>query len=161
MRRSLTLLALLAVAALVAACSSSTAPGWTYAAPTSPPPSQPAASGSGAPASAPASAPAPASAEPSGGVGVGAVQISAQNIQFEQKEVSAPAGAAFVIHFDNKDAGQPHNVDIKDASGADVFKGELVTGPGTADYQVPALAAGTYPFVCSVHANMTGTITAG
>jgi plastocyanin len=151
MRRSLSLLALLAVAVLVAACSSSTAPGWTYAAPTSPPPSQPAASGSGAPASPPAS----------GGVGIGAVQISALNTQFEQKEVAAPAGVAFVIHFENKDAGNVHNVDIKDASGADVFKGDLVTGPGSADYQVPALAAGTYPFVCTVHANMQGTITAG
>jgi hypothetical protein len=24
---------------------------------------------------------------------------------------------------------------------------------------VPAIPAGTYPFVCSVHSNMTGTIT--
>ena len=151
MRRSLSLLALLAVAVLVAACSSSTAPGWTYAAPTSPPPSQPAASGSAAPASAPAS----------GGVGIGAVQISALNTQFEQKEVAAPAGVAFVIHFENKDSGNVHNVAIKDASGAEVFKGDLVTGPGSADYQVPALAAGKYPFVCTVHANMQGTITAG
>ena len=156
MRRSLTLPALLAVAALVAACSSSTAPGWTYAAPTSPPPSQPAASGSGAPSSEQ-----PSSGQPSSEPGIGSVQISALNVQFEQTEVSAPAGQAFVIHFDNKDAGQPHNVEIKDAGGAVVFKGDLVTGPGTADYQVPALTAGTYPFVCSVHANMQGTITAG
>lgn len=152
MRRSLTLPALLAVVALAgAACASTPAPGWTYAPPTSPPPSQPAASGSAA----------PASEAPSGGGGIGAVQISAVNVQFDPTTVSAPAGVAFVIHFDNKDAGQPHNVDIKDASGGDVFKGDLVTGPGQVDYQVPALAAGTYPFVCTVHANMKGTITAG
>ncbi len=30
-----------------------------------------------------------------------------------------------------------------------MFKGDLVTGPGSADYQVPALTAGTYPFVCT------------
>jgi plastocyanin len=30
----------------------------------------------------------------------------------------------------------------------------------TATYDVPALAAGTYGFVCSVHPNMTGTLTA-
>jgi plastocyanin len=28
------------------------------------------------------------------------------------------------------------------------------------DYQVPALPPGTYQFVCSVHPNMTGTLTA-
>ena len=154
MRRQLLALALAAVtASLVAACSSSaTAPGWTYAAPTSPPPSQPAASGSAA----------PASEQPSGGGGgIGAVQISALNIAFEQKEVAAPAGVAFVIHFENKDAGQPHNVEIKGADGSTVFKGDLVTGVASADYQVPALTAGAYPFLCTVHTNMTGTITAG
>ena len=151
MRRPLLLIALVAVAALTAACTSSAPPGWTYAAPT-PAPSQPAASGSAAPASQ-----APASA----GTGGGPVQISAQGVQFEQKAVSAPAGAAFVIHFDNKDTGQLHNVAIKDGSGAEVFKGTFVNGPGTADYQVPALTAGAYTFVCDVHANMTGTLTAG
>ncbi len=165
-------LALALVAILAAACSSSSAPSWTYAAPTSPPPSQPAASGSGAPSSAaPASqvpgsqlpgSQAPGSAAPaSGGAGGSAVQISAMNVAFEQQSVTAPAGAAFTIHFDNKDAGQPHNIDIKDASGASVFKGDLVTGPAAADYQVPALTAGSYTFVCDVHPNMTGTLTAG
>ena len=169
MRRLLTLLALVVVAVLAAACTSSSAPSWTYAAPTSPPPSQPAASGSGAPASGAPASGAPASGAPAseapaasgGGAGIGTVQISALNIAFEQQTVSAPAGQAFVIHFDNKDAGQPHNVDIKDASGTSVFKGAIVTGVATADYQVPALTAGSYTFVCDVHSNMTGTLTAG
>jgi plastocyanin len=159
MRRSLLLLVLAAVAVLAAACTSSTAPSWTYAAPTSPPPSQPAASGeaSGAPSSpAPAS---PGASAPAGG-GVGTVQISANNIAFEQTTVSAPAGSAFVISFDNKEA-QPHNIQIKDASGASVFKGDIVMGPKQVDYQVPALTAGTYTFVCDVHPNMTWTLTAG
>ena len=39
--------------------------------------------------------------------------------------------------------------------------GDLVTGVATTTYNVPALKAGTYPFVCTVHANMTGTLTAG
>jgi plastocyanin len=169
MRRPLLVLALVVFAALAAACSSSTGPGWTYAAPTSPPPSQPAASGSGAPASQVPGSQAPGSEAPgsqapaSGGAGGGGgtVQISAMNVAFEQKDVSAPAGAAFTIHFDNKDAGQPHNINIKDASGASVFKGDLITGPAAVDYQVPALKAGTYTFVCDVHSNMTGTLNAG
>jgi plastocyanin len=92
----------------------------------------------------------------------GAVSISALGIAFEQASVSAPAGAAFQITFDNKDAGDPHNVAIHrdNPSGAEVFKGEIVTGPATSTYDVPALDAGTYAFVCSVHPTMTGTLTA-
>ena len=45
------------------------------------------------------------------------------------------------------------------ASGAEVFKGEIFSGVDTRTYAVPALPAGTYAFVCSVHPNMTGTLT--
>jgi mono/diheme cytochrome c family protein/plastocyanin len=109
-----------------------------------------------------------ASSSPSGSPGASAsapagsvVQVSAQNIAFEQSQISAPAGSPFTIHFDNKDAGTLHNVAIKDASGAEVFNGQIITGPAQADYQVPALNAGTYTFVCSVHPSMTGTLTVG
>jgi plastocyanin len=73
--------------------------------------------------------------------------------------VTAPADTAFVIHFENQDAGTPHNVAIHDASGAEVFKGEIFPGVDTRDYQVPALPAGAYTFTCTVHPNMTGTLT--
>jgi plastocyanin len=33
-------------------------------------------------------------------------------------------------------------------------------GVATQDFTVGPLAAGSYPFVCSVHPNMTGTLTA-
>ncbi len=69
-----------------------------------------------------------------------------------------PAGP-FTIHFKNDDASIPHNVEIKDASGAVAFKGDLLTGPGEINYAVPPLTAGTYTFVCTVHPNMTGTLT--
>jgi plastocyanin len=167
MRRPLIALTLTAVALLAAACTSSSAPGWTYAPPTVAPSvdasavvspgASPAAS---AGASAAPSASAGGSAAPSGAAGGEAVAISASGIKFEQTEVSAPAGAAFTIDFDNKEA-VPHNVEIKDASGAAVFKGDVVTGPVVTTYNVPALAAGDYQFVCSVHPNMTGTLTAG
>jgi plastocyanin len=89
------------------------------------------------------------------------VLVSAVNIAFEQTAISAPAGVPFVIHFVNKDAGIPHNVEIKDASSMTMFKGDVISGPAQADYQVPALAAGTYTFNCTVHPNMTGTLTVG
>ena len=171
MRRLLLLLALAAVALVATACSSAATPGWTYAPPTPAPTPGPSVAASGAP-SAGASAPAAsagasaapsgaASAAPSGGAAGGdVVNISAMGIQFEQSAVTAPAGTPFTIHFDNKEA-VPHNVEIKDGSGAEVFKGDIITGPGQIDYKVPALAAGAYTFSCIVHPNMTGTLTAG
>ena len=74
--------------------------------------------------------------------------------------MTAPAGTPFIIDFDNQDAGTPHNVEIKDATGRGQFKGDIFPGVATKHYQVPALAAGTYPFLCTVHPNMTGTLTA-
>lgn len=141
--------------AVVVACTGAN-PGWTY---TPAPPVTPAPSVVEiAPPSAGASGGADASGEP----GSGDVTISALNVAFEQTSVTAPAGEGFQIAFDNKDAGVPHNVAIHrdSATGAEVFKGELITGPATATYDVPALDAGTYTFVCTVHPNMTGNLTA-
>ena len=163
MRRPLIALSLTLIALSAAACATES-PGWTYAAPTEAPASQPAASGdaSAVPSEAPSAAASAAPTEAaSGGTGGATVQISAFNIAFEQSDVSAPADAPFVIHFDNKDASVPHDIAIKDASGTQVFKGDVVTGPAATDYNVPALAAGTYQFVCTIHPNMTGTLTVG
>jgi cytochrome c oxidase subunit 2 len=94
----------------------------------------------------------------SGAPAAQAVQIEAKNTAFTQNAVTAPANAPFTIHFKNDDA-IPHNVQVKDSTGKVAFNGDLLTGPAETDYQVPALAPGTYPFDCIVHANMTGTIT--
>ena len=40
-----------------------------------------------------------------------------------------------------------------------MFKGDIFNGPDKRTYNVPALEAGAYAFVCSVHPNMTGTLT--
>jgi mono/diheme cytochrome c family protein/plastocyanin len=119
------------------------------------------ASGSAAPSSSAApsgsGAPSPSgSAQPGGQT----VSIVAQGIEFTTADVTAPADSAFVIAFDNEDAGTPHNVVIKDASGAEVFKGDIFSGVATQNYNVPALKAGSYTLACSVHPNMHGTLTA-
>ena len=145
--------ALLACLALAGCASSSTA-GWTFAPPPSATPIPAASAGaSGAPGASPAASGASPAATAD-------VTISALNIAFEQASVDAPAGKAFSLLFDNKDASVPHDVWIKDASGTVVFQGAIITGPGQTTYNVPALAAGTYTFTCSVHANMTGTLVA-
>ena len=101
----------------------------------------------------------PSSAAPSGDGEGATVTITASGIAFTTTEVSAPADTPFTIRFENQDAGTPHNVAIHDASGAEVFKGEIFSGVDTRDYQVPALPAGSYSFTCTVHPNMTGTLT--
>jgi plastocyanin len=125
----------------------------------------------GASASAPASGEAPSGApsgEPPGSGGPGDsggppaaadVTVEALNIAFVQTTWAGPADTPFTIAFINSDAGVPHNIALKDSSGAEVWKGEIFNGVETRVYEVPALPAGQYTFICSVHPNMTGTAT--
>ena len=91
--------------------------------------------------------------------GVTVVKVDALGIAFTQTSLTAPAGAAFDLQFNNQDAATPHNVVIVDGSGKAVFTGDIFNGPATKDYSVPALVAGAYTFHCAVHPNMTGTLT--
>ncbi|MGH2658126.1 MAG: cupredoxin domain-containing protein, partial [Actinomycetota bacterium] len=89
------------------------------------------------------------------------VALSASDIAFDQTSFTVPAGAPFVIDFDNRDAGTQHNVQIfdnPDFTGSPLFEGDLVTGPDTATYEVDSLDPGTYYFNCVVHPQMQGTI---
>jgi plastocyanin len=103
-------------------------------------------------------APATGSPQPSTAPSGDGVSIVAKDMKFTTPQVTVKAGQAFDVTFDNQD-GAPHNVAISDASGASVYKGEIVSKT-TVTYAVPALAAGTYTFICEVHPDMKGTITA-
>jgi len=94
---------------------------------------------------------------PAGSASGNTVAITAKDIKFVQTSVNVKAGSAFSVAFDNQD-GAPHNIVISDPTGTKVFKGEIVTSKKV-DYQVPALAAGSYSFVCEVHPEMKGTLT--
>ena len=96
-------------------------------------------------------------AAPSGAT-AGDATIVAKDIKFQQPQVAVKAGAPLAVVFVNQD-GAPHNIKISDAAGKEVFKGDIVSN-ATVTYQVPALAAGTYTFICEVHPDMKGTITA-
>ena len=88
------------------------------------------------------------------------VSLIAQNLAFQPAQLEATAGEDFVISFDNRDA-VPHNVAVfkgVDATAQNVFRGDLITGPRTVSYQVPAQDPGSYFFLCEVHPTMTGTI---
>ncbi len=49
---------------------------------------------------------------------------------------------------------------LGDVNGAELFKGEVFNGVATRVYDVPALDAGAYAFVCTVHPTMIGTLNA-
>jgi plastocyanin len=104
-------------------------------------------------------APAPPSGSP--GAPAGAV-ITAVGLAFNTAEIDIPADTPTPLTFTNNDPGTQHNVAVfKDSAYTDsVFTGELVTGPATQVYPLPALAAGTYFFKCDVHPTMTGTLVA-
>jgi cytochrome c oxidase subunit 2 len=89
------------------------------------------------------------------------LEISAQDIAYDTDTLEVPADTPFQIEFANNDAGIPHNVAIHEGTptGPEVWVGEIFNGVETRVYDVPALPAGTYGFVCSVHPNMTGTLT--
>ena len=185
--RRLILLAL-PIAALVA-CTSGAAPGWTYAPAASASPAgsgaassgSPAASG-GASAAASAAASVGASAAPSGATASGAASpaastplgaggstltvtapVGAATAGFQPTTLTAKANTSLTIHFDNQDNQAPHNVELKDANGGAVQLGgdtQFFQGPGSRDYTVPPLAAGTYQYFCVVHpTSMKGDLT--
>jgi len=92
------------------------------------------------------------------------VQIVAQNIAFtpETSCIQVPASKPFTIHFDNQDAGTPHDVAIFPSANeltTVLFRPPgYLTGVATTDYHVDALDAGTYFFHCDVHPTMTGSV---
>ena len=136
MKRVIQAAALAGLAALTVACSSGGSSS-------SPAPTAAATAGASGGASAPAA---------------GGTTVVAKDIAFDPTTVTIPANTATTITLDNQDAA-PHNIAIKDASGAQVFKGDIQSGQGKIDYKVNALPAGSYQFWCEVHPNMTGTLT--
>ena len=69
--------------------------------------------------------------------------------------VTIPADTATDIVLDNQE-DVPHNIAIKDGSGADRVQGRDRRPRAKVTNAVPALAAGAYAFWCEVHPNMTG-----
>jgi cytochrome c oxidase subunit II len=100
--------------------------------------------------------PAPA---PSGAAAGPTIPLVAKGVKFDKSDLTAPA-AGFTVHYDNEDAGTPHDFVILDNAGTKVYGSKVVTGVAQADFAVPAIPAGTYKFECSIHPTlMFGTLT--
>jgi LPXTG-motif cell wall-anchored protein len=81
--------------------------------------------------------------------------LTADGHKFDKDCLAVPAGQSFTIQFDNKDSDR-HNVAILPSHTATttLFEGDIVQGPKSLTYNVPALKPGTYHFHCEVHPNL-------
>jgi plastocyanin len=98
---------------------------------------------------------APASLDPA------SPKLGAIGVAFDRTELAVPADRPFILVFENREAVS-HNVSVyTDSSHRDRrFEGVLFGGPATRWYPVPALAPGTYVFLCDLHPSMTGRLVA-
>jgi plastocyanin len=94
----------------------------------------------------------------------GAVEIEADDILFDLKEISFAPNADAELVFNNEDTGIPHNVSIyagADAQAPVILKGDIVAGPSDITYHFKTPGPGDYFFQCDVHPNMNGKVHVG
>ncbi len=88
------------------------------------------------------------------------LNVTAKGVMFDTNALDVPADAPFAIAFTNDDpSGITHDVDIRDGGGSVVANEDTIDGGTSANYAYEPLPAGTYTFFCSIHSNMTGTLT--
>ena len=87
------------------------------------------------------------------------VNVAIRDMALQPPHFSVPAGRPFRIVFSNDDASMAHGLAIERGT-TDLWRGAPVEGPGTATFEVPALAEGTYRVYCEVHIGITGVLDA-
>jgi plastocyanin len=162
------LVATIAVVIAVGGCSTPAVPAVSTA--TAPPPASPVATAAAAATPSPVSSPTPSptvvivkvtpipGAPDSGTV----VQLVVAHTKWVPNDIAAPAGKVWHVKVDNQDSLSKHNVTI--ASGPTFPERIFQTAPnfssGTFSFDMPALPAGNYLFICTIHPEtMTGTLT--
>jgi plastocyanin len=90
------------------------------------------------------------------------VQLVAFKVRWIPTTLTAPAGKIWHVKIENRD-GPPEHHNFAVRSGKS-FAEQIYQSPnfvmGTFTYDIPALPAGSYLFICTVHTDvMTGTLT--
>lgn len=127
--------ALIALVLIIGACAGAT----------SPPSENPATS-----------APGPSSTASSSAVEVTIGTDTGAELKFDPSSLTVAAGAKVRVTFENR-ATVPHNLTFKDPIN---LATSTVVAPGTSGtVEFTAPSAGDYPFVCTLHPGMGGTLT--
>ena len=94
-----------------------------------------------------------------------ALELRTKNSEFDLTHLEGPRHCEpFTITLTNDDRVWEHSVDIElmDEDDTVIFTGALVVAPSSRIYEIPALPAGEYRFVCGPHRTaMRGTIVVG
>jgi hypothetical protein len=148
--------ALVAMTLIVAACSAAPVP--SIPPPTATPSPSAALSPSPTASKPPIVKITPIPGAPDSGV---LLKIVAASNRWDTSALNAPAAKIWHIELTNQERTVPHNFTV--ASGP-AYEERIYGTPnvkkGTFRYDIPALPAGSYLFICTLHANtMTGTLT--
>jgi Cupredoxin-like domain len=151
MRRTASI-ALLVTAFGLAACGGSQSSGGASAAP---------------PAAPSTASPSQASSTPDTS-GLPVVTEVVKNKAYKQTQLSIKADTSYALHFDNRDPGVFHSMDIYDdndfpldTSAPVLFSFDPFAGAANMTFVIPPLNKGKYLFQCAVHDRMQGTIYVG
>lgn len=86
-----------------------------------------------------------------------AITVVARGVQFVSASFNVAPGP-LTVTLDNQDIRVPHDVTFSVPGGGDVAGTAVIAGPGSGTTSFTAWP-GTYSFVCTLHPNMTGTLT--
>jgi plastocyanin len=101
--------------------------------------------------------PAGTTSQPSGTGGPVTINLVAQNMAFNLKTISVPAGAKVTVNLNNMDKGIQHNFsfyqNVPGGQAKAIYVGNPVQGPGTITYNftAPTDTSATYYFYCDYH----------
>ncbi len=147
--------ALVAITLIVAACSAAPVP--SIPPPTATPSPSAALSPSPTASKPPIVKITPIPGAPDSGV---LLKIVAASNRWDTSALSAPAAKIWHLELTNQERTVPHNFTV---SSGPAYEERIYGTPnvkkGTFRYDIPALPAGSYLFMCTLHANtMTGTL---
>ena len=95
-------------------------------------------------------------------VPLASVTVVAEGISFTSEPIRLPAGQAMRLTFENRDTGVPHGLDLQTrTSGVPptrLWTSDIQIGRSVGQFDLPALPAGPYQFVCRVHPAMLLTL---